>query len=176
MLLMIKLDKPDIETIEIGSNIAIKTGTLQVVFSPSAAAEFTRDVHEIFNRRDKPPLPAPGAREHIRLLRHCDVDYRRALSQIGGTELSIRIRRCFANYGIETLDELCRYPASVLLTMNNFGETSMKLVVDALATIGRKLPHTRKTKLVIHEECPEPVTMPQLNTGTCDNVPCSPPS
>jgi hypothetical protein len=50
---MIKLDKPDIETIEIGNNIAIKTDTLQIVFSPEAALEFACDVRHVVKRRQR---------------------------------------------------------------------------------------------------------------------------
>jgi len=155
MLLMIKLDKPDIETIQIGNNIAIRSGMIQVVFTPEAAQEFIQDVRQILDATGRLALPSgtePKVRTSIRALRHCDIDFKTSLSRIGGIDLPIRTRRCFAQYGIETVEELCLYPEDVLLTMNNFGETSLKLVVDALATIGRRLPDRPKRKISPQQE------------------------
>ena len=60
---------------------------------------------------------------------------------IGKVRLSMRVRRILAREGIETVDQLCRYPASVLMKARNFGDTSLREVEEALDTIGRKLPN-----------------------------------
>ena len=60
---------------------------------------------------------------------------------IGKVRLSVRVRKILAREGIETVDQLCRYPASVLMKARNFGTTSLQEVEEALDTIGRKLPN-----------------------------------
>jgi len=66
------------------------------------------------------------------------------LKRIGRRELGQRIKKCFAREGIETVDDLCRYPSNVLLEIRNFGIVSLLEVEKALAEIGRKLPDMPK--------------------------------
>ena len=62
------------------------------------------------------------------------------LQAIGNRPLSVRARQSLGRYGINTVDELCRYPAEILLEARNFGETTLYEIETALAAIGRKLP------------------------------------
>ena len=70
------------------------------------------------------------------LPKHC-------LQQIGDRYVSTRVSQSLGYYGINTVDELCRYPAEVLLTARGFAETSLREVEEKLAAIGRKLPKQR---------------------------------
>ena len=60
--------------------------------------------------------------------------------KIGNRVLSARATRCLARAGIFTVDELLRYPGSVLLKIRNFGITSLLEVEEALQEIGKELP------------------------------------
>ena len=60
--------------------------------------------------------------------------------RIGSHVLSVRASRCLAVFGICTVDELCKYPAELLLEIRNFGQVSLCEVESALASIGRRLP------------------------------------
>jgi DNA-directed RNA polymerase alpha subunit len=65
---------------------------------------------------------------------------RTARLRIGRHIVSARSSNCLAHYGIDSVEELCRYPSEVLLEARNFGTTSLREIQKALADIGLMLP------------------------------------
>jgi DNA-directed RNA polymerase subunit alpha len=80
---------------------------------------------------------------------------------IGEFQLSVRSRNCLAQINVTTLGDLVRKTEEELLTVRNFGETSLKEIREILQQKGLRLARPGETSLEPEiGETPAPMPMP----------------
>jgi DNA-directed RNA polymerase subunit alpha len=75
------------------------------------------------------PAPTPEVANHL-------------MRPVTDLELSVRSRRCLQRLGIATIGDLVRRSEAELMSMKNFGQTSLSEIKRQLAQLGMALPKT----------------------------------
>ena len=107
----------------------------------SSASTSTRSSSTTSLARASPPRPAPhDGHQHMPL----DAELERKLNMsLAELELSVRATNCLESEGITTVRDLVSRSEDQLLTVRNFGETTLKEVRAKLLEIGLDLGHER---------------------------------